>query len=56
MSVIIDITPFSTHTFVKCQRLFKPQFSKVKTRFVVQNRQVSDTLTPSDDVSETPFK
>ena len=37
---------------VKCQRLFRPQFSKVKTSFVSQIRQESDTLTPSEDVSD----
>ena len=38
--------------YVKCQRLFRPQFSKVKTSFVSQIRQESDTLTPSEDVSD----
>ena len=36
---------------VKCHRLFRPQFRKVKIRFVSQIRQESDTLTPSEDVS-----
>ena len=36
---------------LKCHRLFRPQFRKVKIRFVSQIRQESDTLTPSEDVS-----
>ena len=32
---------------LKCQRLFRPKFSKVKTSFFVEIPQVSDTLTPS---------
>ena len=37
---------------VKCQRLFRPKFSKVKTSFVVEIREVSDTLTLNADVSD----
>ena len=36
---------------VKCQRLFRPQFSKFKTSFFVEIREVSDTLTPNVGVS-----
>ena len=32
--------------------LFRPQFSKVKRRFVFEIRQVSDTLTPNVGVSD----
>ena len=40
---------------VKCQRLLGPEFSKVKTRFVSEIRQVSDTLTLSEGVfDDTP--
>ena len=31
---------------LKCHRLFRPQFRKVKTSFFAEIRQVSDTLTP----------
>ena len=37
---------------VKCQRLFRPQFSKVKTSFFFEIRQVLDTLMPNVDVSD----
>ncbi len=40
------------HYLLKCQRLFRPQFSKVKTSFVFEIRQESDTLTPNVDVSD----
>ena len=40
---------------VKCQRLFRPKFSKVKTSFFPEIRQVLNTLTLSEDVSDTPF-
>ena len=33
-------------------RLFRPNFSKVKTSFVSEIREVSDTLTPNVDVSD----
>ena len=40
---------------VKCQRLLGPEFRKVKTSFVSQIRQVSDTLTLSEGVfDDTP--
>ena len=40
---------------MKCQRLFRPKISKVKTSFVAQIRQVSNTLMPNVDVSgDTP--
>ena len=40
---------------VKCQRLFRPKFSKVKTSFAVEIREVSNTLTPSEGVfGDTP--
>ena len=35
---------------VKCHPLFEPKFSKVKRRFVVEIRQVSDTLMLSEGV------
>ncbi|MDE0465644.1 MAG: hypothetical protein OYL97_01205 [Candidatus Poribacteria bacterium] len=35
---------------VKCQRLFRPKFSKVKPSFVFEIPQVSDTLTPNAGV------
>ena len=37
---------------IKCYRLFRPKFSKVKTSFVAQIRQVSNTLTPSAGVCD----
>ncbi len=37
---------------LKCYRLFRPKFSKVKTSFVAQIRQVSNTLTPSAGVCD----
>ena len=37
---------------MKCYRLFRPKFSKVKTSFVAQIRQVSNTLTPSAGVCD----
>ena len=37
---------------LKCHRLFGPQFSKFNPSFVSQIRQESDTLTPSEDVSD----
>ena len=41
--------------YLKCQRLFRPKISKVKTSFVAQIRQVSNTLMPNVDVSgDTP--
>ena len=40
---------------MKCQRLLGPEFRKVKTSFVSQIRQVSDTLTLSEGVfDDTP--
>ena len=43
------------HYYVKCQRLFRPKISKVKTSFVAQIRQVSNTLMPNVGVSgDTP--
>ena len=40
---------------LKCQRLLGPEFSKVKTSFVSQIRQVSDILTLSEGVfDDTP--
>ena len=36
---------------VKCHRLFRPQFRKVKTSFVVEIREVSNTLTLNAGVS-----
>ncbi len=40
---------------VKCQRLLGPEFRKVKTSFVSEIRQVSDTLTLSEGVfDDTP--
>ena len=40
---------------MKCHRLFRPKISKVKRRFVFENREVSDTLTPNVGVSgDTP--
>ena len=36
--------------FVKCQRLFRPQFCKVKPIFLAEIREVSDTLTPNAGV------
>ena len=41
---------------VKCIRLFRPQFRKVKIRFVVEIREVPNTLTPNAGVSDTPFR
>ncbi len=42
---------------LKCQRLFKPKISKVKTGFVSQIRQVSNTLRLSADISgDTPVR
>ena len=35
---------------LKCQRLFRPQFSKFNPSFVSQIRQESDTLMPNEDV------
>ena len=41
--------------FMKCHRLFGPQFRKVKRRFFVEIPQVSNTLTPNVGVSgDTP--
>ena len=41
--------------FLKCYRLFRPQFSKVKTSFLLEIREVSNTLTPSVGVfGDTP--
>ena len=40
------------YDIMKCQRLFRPQFSKVKISFVSQIRQESDTLTPNVGVSD----
>ena len=40
---------------MKCQRLFRPKFSKFKTSFVVEIRQVANTLTLNEGVSDTPF-
>ena len=37
---------------VKCYRLFRPKFSKVKTSFFAQIPQVSNTLTPSEGVCD----
>ena len=37
---------------LKCYRLFRPKFSKVKTSFFAQIRQVSNTPTPSEDVCD----
>ena len=37
---------------VNCHRLFRPKISKVKTRFVVEILQVSNTLTPNVGVSD----
>ena len=37
---------------LKCQRLFRPKFSKFKTSFFFEIREVSDTLTPNVDVSD----
>ena len=37
---------------LKCPRLFRPKFSKFKTRFVVEILQVSNTLTPNVGVSD----
>ena len=37
--------------YVKCHRLFRPQFRKVKTSFVVEIREVSNTLTLNAGVS-----
>ena len=40
---------------MKCYRLFRPQFSKVKTSFLLEIREVSNTLTPSGGVfGDTP--
>ena len=40
---------------LKCQRLFRPKISKVKTRFFAEIRAVSDTLTPNVGVfGDTP--
>ena len=36
--------------YMKCQRLFRPKFSKFKPSFVVEIREVSDTLTLNADV------
>ena len=36
---------------LKCHRLFRPQFRKVKTSFVVEIREVSNTLTLNAGVS-----
>jgi len=35
---------------LKCQRLFRPQFRKVKPIFFAEIREVSDTLTPNAGV------
>ena len=40
------------YLLLKCYRLFRPKFSKVKTSFVAQIRQVSNTLTPSAGVCD----
>ena len=46
---------FSKFMDVKCHPLFRPKFSKVKIRFVVETLQVSDTLTLNVGVSgDTP--
>ncbi len=37
---------------LKCYRLFRPQFSKVKTSFFPDIREVSNTLTPNAGVSD----
>ena len=37
---------------VKCYRLFRPKFSKVKTSFFAQIPQVSNTPTPSEGVCD----
>ena len=37
---------------LKCQRLFRPQFRKVKIRFLSEIREVSNTLTPHVGVSD----
>ncbi len=37
---------------VKCYRLFRPKFSKVKTSFFAQIPQVSNTLTQSEGVCD----
>ena len=42
---------------VKCHRLFRPKFRKVKRRFFVEIREVSDTLTLNVGVSgDTPVR
>ena len=38
--------------YLKCQRLFRPKFSKFKTSFFVENQEVSDTLTLNVGVSD----
>ena len=37
---------------LKCYRLFRPKFRKVKTSFFAQIPQVSNTLTPSEGVCD----
>ena len=37
---------------LKCYRLFRPKFSKVKPSFFAQIPQVSNTLTPSEGVCD----
>ena len=50
-SIIIRICK----AIVKCHPLFRPKFRKVKIRFFVEIREVSDTLTPNVGVcGDTP--
>ena len=49
------VVPKVGSIYLKCQRLFRPKFSKVKTSFFVEIREVSDTLTPNAGVcGDTP--
>ncbi len=43
---------FSQDNQLKCYRLFRPKFSKVKTSFFAQIPQVSNTLTQSEGVCD----
>ena len=49
---MLDGTLKISNSIVKCYRLFRPQFSKVKTSFFPDIREVSNTLTPNAGVSD----
>ena len=47
-----QVTHNNLSIVLKCYRLFRPKFSKVKTSFFAQIRQVSNTPTPSEGVCD----